>query len=83
LKAENSRTKILSTYPYAVQSLRYDGAGHVLRPPYLPTTATLFVNPETNLHADLGGIPSASAAAATDWWARLLGFLRTALDAAT
>ena len=69
-------------YAHPVLALNYPQAGHVLRPPYLPTTATVMANPKTPLRAALGGNAAANAAAASDWWAKLIEFLATATEAA-
>jgi hypothetical protein len=69
-------------YAPPVVVLNYPAAGHVLRPPYLPTTASVMANPKSPLRAALGGTAAANAAAASDWWAKLIEFLATAIEAA-
>jgi dienelactone hydrolase len=54
----------------------YPRAGHLIRPPYLPTTA-----PGIGGIA-LGGSPGGHAAAEADAWRRVLAFLRQHLGAA-
>ncbi len=69
-------------YAHPVKALVYPTAGHVLRPPYLPTTVGIVVDKVSTLHAALGGTPAANATAAEAWWTALVDFLRKAVEGA-
>jgi dienelactone hydrolase len=55
--------------PFADQNLKYQGAGHLIVPPYVPTN----VNQAMGFY--VGGNPQAYAAADADSWPRVLRFL--------
>lgn len=62
-------------HPYPYQHLRYDGAGHSITLPYLPTTVTTSFHPIRKHVFDLGGAPVPQARANTDSWHAVLEFL--------
>jgi dienelactone hydrolase len=53
----------------------YDGAGHAIRLPNMPTTPTCMLHPVTGQVYELGGTPAANARAGREAWAEVLGFL--------
>jgi dienelactone hydrolase len=55
--------------PYADQSLKYEGAGHLISQPYLPTNLNQLPG------VAMGGTPRAYASADADSWPRVLRFL--------
>ena len=59
-------------HPYPDQHLCYEGAGHAIHLPYMPTIGRT---------AALGGSPSRDAAASVDAWTHLLAFLEQHLKA--
>lgn len=62
--------------PYADEHVRYPGAGHLLRPPALPTTVNRAPIPGVSRDAvPWGGEPRAQAAADADAWRRTLALL--------
>jgi dienelactone hydrolase len=70
-------------FSYPVEHLSYEGAGHTIGPRYTPTTVTKAFHNVRQLHIDLGGIPSAIAAAREDSWPKVLAFLDTHIKSAT
>ena len=68
-------------FAYRVEHLRYRHAGHMLRYPFLPTTARDSRNPHLrNARFSFGGTASADAEAQADSWKRAIEFLRTSLE---
>ena len=65
-------------HPYPFAHLSYDGAGHALSFPYMPTTVTSYVHPLTGRLYSLGGQPALTARANADSWPRVLAFLADA-----
>lgn len=65
-------------HPYPFAHLSYDGAGHGLSFPYVPTTVTSYVHPLTRRRYSLGGHPAMTARANADSWPRVLAFLADA-----
>lgn len=57
-------------HPYPDRHLCYEGAGHAIHLPYMPTIGRT---------ADLGGNPSRDAAASVDAWTHMLAFLEQTL----
>lgn len=53
----------------------YDGAGHLIGPPYQPTTVSSTVHPISKTAISFGGEPAANAIASEDSWRRTLVFL--------
>lgn len=66
-------------HPYPVQHLDYEGAGHPIFLPGLPTTVTAQVHPITGTLNDLGGTPADTAHASADSWPRVVRFLGESL----
>jgi dienelactone hydrolase len=67
-------------FAHAVEHLHYPEAGHMLRYPYLPTTARHSRNPHLrNARYSFGGTSSADAKAQADSWRRSIAFLKRAL----
>jgi dienelactone hydrolase len=66
-------------HPHPNQHLAYDGAGHVIGQPWLPTTVTASIHPVTRNLFAYGGSARASARAREDSWSRILAFLDTHL----
>ncbi len=62
--------------------LRYPGAGHLIGPPYEPTTILAGFHPIRKLVFAYGGSPEANAHARADSWPRVLAFLRDCLGRA-
>jgi dipeptidyl aminopeptidase/acylaminoacyl peptidase len=61
-------------HPFADQSIYYEGAGHIFRLPYLPTTAN-----QTNRQYIVGGNPQADAQASVGAWKAILEFLKKSI----
>lgn len=66
---------------HAVEHLRYEGAGHAIQFPFVPTSR--IVKPHAVAKVDLtgGGTPEANAHANEDSWPRVLAFLGEAVAA--
>jgi dienelactone hydrolase len=67
-------------HPYPDQHLAYEGVGHVIGQPWVPTTVTASVHPVTRTLFAYGGEPKASAHARADAWSKILDFLDTHLN---
>jgi dienelactone hydrolase len=68
-------------FAYRVEHLHYPHAGHMLRYPFLPTTARDSRNPHLrNARYSFGGTDSADAEAQADSWKRAVEFLNTSLQ---
>lgn len=68
-------------FAHRVEHLHYPRAGHMLRYPFLPTTARHSRNPHLrNARFSFGGTASADAEAQVDSWKRAIEFLRTSLQ---
>lgn len=61
------------------EHLRYDGAGHLVSYPYVPTTVTEAAHPLTGQTSAFGGTPAATATANADSWPRVLAALHRSL----
>ncbi len=67
-------------FAHRVEHLHYPHAGHMLRYPFLPTTARDSRNPHLRgARFSFGGTASADAEAQADSWKRAIEFLRTSL----
>jgi dienelactone hydrolase len=65
-------------FAHRVEHLHYPDAGHMLRYPYLPTTARASRNPHLrNARYSFGGTAPADAEAQADSWQRAVAFLKT------
>ena len=68
-------------FAHGVEHLHYPSAGHMLRYPYLPTTARHSRNRHLrNARFSFGGTASADAEAQSDSWRRAVAFLKTSLE---
>jgi len=68
-------------HPFPHRHLRYEGAGHLIVVPYIPTTTRvvgLAVEGAEHLQLVQGGTPRADAEAGIDAWAETLRFLEAA-----
>jgi fermentation-respiration switch protein FrsA (DUF1100 family) len=65
-------------HPWPVQHLCYEGAGHSINPPYVPTTQVVYRHWVSGRVNTGGGTPALNAAAGEASWPRVLEFLRTA-----
>jgi len=61
-------------HPRADRSICYEGAGHIFRLPYVPTTAN-----QTNRRYIVGGSPQADAQASLGAWKAILDFLEESI----
>jgi pimeloyl-ACP methyl ester carboxylesterase len=61
-------------HPYPRTHLRYDGAGHAIGPPYVPTTIADAPHPFGGT-VHFGGAPQPNAVANADSWPKVLRFL--------
>jgi dienelactone hydrolase len=67
-------------FAHRVEHLHYPDAGHMLRYPYLPTTARASRNPHLgNARYSFGGTASADAEAQADSWRHAIAFLKSSL----
>ena len=66
-------------FPHAYEHVCYEGAGHTLGPPYLPTTMLSAPHPVVPATFAFGGTPLANARAREDAWPRALAWVRKAL----
>jgi dienelactone hydrolase len=66
-------------HPFPFRHLAYEGAGHPILPPYLPTTALAVRHPVRNLVLAFGGTSQANARAQADSWPQIVRFLRESL----
>ena len=67
-------------FAHRVEHLHYPNAGHMLRYPYLPTTARDSRNPHLrNARYSFGGTAAADAEAQADSWHRAIAFLKSSL----
>jgi hypothetical protein len=62
-------------HPYPDQHLAYPDAGHLIGPPYVPTTVRDIKHNVTGGYFALGGTPKGSAFARADHWPKVLAFL--------
>lgn len=58
-----------------VTHLQYEGAGHAILFPHVPTTCTARAHPVAGVLLDAGGTPAANAYANADSWPRVLTFV--------
>jgi dienelactone hydrolase len=70
-------------HPYPFEHLRYEGAGHMIRYPYVPATVTRYRHPVVPLAFALGGNARDNARAIEDSWRRLLAFFERSLAGAS
>jgi dienelactone hydrolase len=63
-------------FPHPYRHLAYEGAGHMIGTPYLPTTVLASRHPLTGEVFAYGGTPRAYAAARRDSWQQILRMLK-------
>ena len=68
-------------HPGPVQHIAYEGAGHAIAFPYVPTTQLVYANPVSGRISTGGGEPRANARADAQSWAAVLRFLASAVAA--
>ncbi|EFP64416.1 Uncharacterized protein conserved in bacteria [Ralstonia pickettii] len=68
-------------HPYPVQHFDYEGAGHAIVFPYVPTTQLVYAHPVSGRISTAGGEPRANARADAQSWAAVLRFLASAVAA--
>lgn len=66
-------------FTYPVEHLRYEGAGHMFRYPYTPTTIVRSRHPVLRIDIVFGGTPAGNARAHADAWRKSVAFLNTHL----
>ena len=67
-------------FPHEVQHLAYENAGHLILPPYRPTTVSAAKHPVDGQVYTFGGTPVGGAFANADSWSRTIEFLREAFS---
>jgi dienelactone hydrolase len=68
------------SFAHRVEHIHYPDAGHMLRYPYLPTTARASRNPHLrNARYSFGGTAPDDAEAQADSWPRAIRFLKSSL----
>jgi dienelactone hydrolase len=68
-------------HPHPVEHLDFEGAGHSIVFPHVPTTSLVYAHPVSGLLSTGGGTPAANAKADEASWPAVLRFLREALAA--
>lgn len=66
-------------HPFPYEHLSYEGAGHLIRPPYRPTTVLKSYHPVSGKFNSFGGNPKDTAFASLDSWRRVREFLKQSL----
>jgi len=66
-------------HPHAVEQLDFDGAGHAIVFPYVPTTQAVYAHPVSGRLSTSGGTPAANAHADEASWRSVLRFLSRAV----
>lgn len=69
-------------HPHAVEQLDFEGAGHSIVFPYVPTTQLTYAHPVSGRLSTTGGAPAPNAHADEASWAGVLRFLEQAVQAA-
>ncbi len=69
----------LRDHPWPTHHLRYEGAGHFILYPHVPTTETTRRHPVRGTLSTFGGTPEGGAQANADSWPRVVAFLREAV----
>ena len=68
-------------HPYPVRWLDYEGGGHSILFPYVPTTQLVYAHPVSGRISTSGGSPAPNARADAESWPAVLEFLRDAVAA--
>ncbi len=63
-------------HPHAVQHLDFEGAGHSILFPFMPTTQLVYAHPVSGRLSTTGGSPAPNAQADQQSWAGVLSFLK-------
>ena len=66
-------------HPHAVEHLDFEGAGHSIVFPYVPSTQSVYRHPVSGRLSTTGGTPAANAAADEASWTAVLRFLAAAV----
>jgi hypothetical protein len=61
-----------ASFPHEHQHLKYDGTGHGIGFPYVPTTVTAARHPVRGFVTRSGGEPKSTATAQADSWTKVL-----------
>ncbi len=67
-------------FEHSCRHVRFEGAGHYIPTPFVPTVTPLIPHPQTGLVYALGGSAESTAQAAVDSWSVTLDFLRSSLS---
>ncbi|WP_233837857.1 acyl-CoA thioester hydrolase/BAAT C-terminal domain-containing protein [Paraburkholderia sp. ZP32-5] len=70
-------------HPYPVAHLKYEGAGHSIHFPFVPTTRIVKPHAVAKVDLSAGGTPEANARANEESWPKVVEFLRAAVAAGT
>ena len=68
-------------HPHAVEQMDFEGAGHSIVFPYVPTTQLVYAHPVSGRLSTTGGTPAINARADAASWAGVLHFLEQAAHA--
>lgn len=68
-----------NNFPYPYEHVSYPNVGHLIMPPYGPTTIVSIKHPVDGGYYAFGGKPEANYRAGIDSWHKTLGFLKTHL----
>jgi pimeloyl-ACP methyl ester carboxylesterase len=63
-------------HPHTVQHLDFEGAGHSILFPFVPTTQLVYAHPVSGRLSTTGGAPAPNALADQQSWAGVLSFLK-------
>jgi dienelactone hydrolase len=69
-----------NNHPYQFRHISYRGAGHTIRPDFMPRTFTVMRHPITKILYELGGSAKENAFASADSWSKTLDFLNESLS---
>jgi pimeloyl-ACP methyl ester carboxylesterase len=69
-------------HPHEVMHLDFEGAGHSILFPYVPTTQAVYTHPVSGRRSTTGGSPRPNADADESSWASALAFLQRAVQRA-
>jgi hypothetical protein len=68
-------------HPHPVEHLDFEGGGHAIVFPFVPTTQLVYAHPVSGRQSTTGGTPTANARADEASWAGVLAFLARARQA--
>ena len=69
-----------NNFEHKVKHLTYPNAGHLIGPPYRPTTMLEAMHPVNGILMKLGGTPDGNAHACADSWQQILAFLKESFN---